>query len=58
MNAYNQQLKAMHNKEFRVVEVETNKPVGDGKLMPYAFAKYVRDVRDTFNSGAFVLVEA
>jgi len=52
---YNQQIKSLIGVRFHVIEVATGRPVGDGKPLPYTFAKYVRDTRDTFNTGAFLV---
>lgn len=39
--------------KFQVVETATSKKVGEPS--PYAFAKWVRDVRDWFNDGKFLV---
>lgn len=52
--AYHAQLRRLSGVRFVVIEVATGKRVGNGS-MGYAFAKHVRDTRDTFSTGAFLV---
>ena len=55
VSARNAQLKRIAGIGFHVIETATGKRVGDSKPLPYGFAKYVRDTRDLFNQGAFLV---
>lgn len=52
---YNAQLRRTAGVVFVVVETATGRVVGDGKPLPYGFAKRVRDTRDAFAEGAFLV---
>lgn len=49
------QLRRLSGVRFVVIEVATGRPVGGDEPLSYAFAKYVRDTRDTFSQGAFLV---
>lgn len=52
---YNAQQRRLNGALFRVIETSTGRVVGDGQPLPYAFARHVRDMRDAFNQGAFLV---
>jgi len=51
----NAQLKRTNGVSFVVVESTTGRLVGDGKAVPYSFAKFVRDTLDAFSSGSHLV---
>ena len=53
--AYNAQIKRMAGLRFQVIEVATGRVIGGPDPLGYAFAKHVRDTRDLFNQGAFLV---
>lgn len=55
VRAYNAQCKRLAGVKFRVIEVATGRVVGDDDPLPYDFAKHVRDTRDLFNAGRFLV---
>jgi len=55
VTAYHAQQRRVAAARFVVIEVATGRPVGDGQPMAYDFARYVRNVRDWFDEGKFLV---
>lgn len=55
VSARNAQLKRIAGIGFQVIEVATGKRIGGSKPLSYGFAKHVRDTRDLFNQGAYLV---
>lgn len=52
---FNAQLRRVNGVKFQVIETATGRAVANGASYPYGFAKYVRDIRDIFGEGAFLI---
>lgn len=48
-------LRRLSGLRFVVIEVATGRPVGGDEPLSYVYAKHVRDTRDTFGQGAFLV---